>query len=128
MIKIPFFRFSVTIEPGRSLLQFVTTNCLIGTFGIEVDAIEGFRGIYSIFIGGGEEIGSAIEVGAFQVVGKKSYYLTNTCLGEFKNITPYIINNKHTLNNHKYAAGAHHKVLVLGFLLKLSAMSGCRRQ
>ena len=25
-IKIPFFRVSVTIEPGRSLLQFVTTN------------------------------------------------------------------------------------------------------
>ena len=28
-IKIPFLRVSVTIEPGRSLLQFVTTNCLI---------------------------------------------------------------------------------------------------
>ena len=28
-IKIPFFRVLVTIEPGRSLLQFVTTNCLI---------------------------------------------------------------------------------------------------
>ena len=28
-IKIQFFRISVTIEPGRSLLQFVTTNCLI---------------------------------------------------------------------------------------------------
>ena len=28
-VKIPFFRVSVTIEPGRSLLQFVTTNCLI---------------------------------------------------------------------------------------------------
>ena len=28
-IKIPFFRVSVTIEPGRSLLQFVTTNYLI---------------------------------------------------------------------------------------------------
>ena len=27
-IKIPFFRDSVTIEPGRSSLQFVTTNCL----------------------------------------------------------------------------------------------------
>ena len=31
-IKIPFFRVSVTIEPGRSLLQFVTTNCLISRF------------------------------------------------------------------------------------------------
>jgi len=30
-IKIPFFRVPVTIEPGRSLLQFVTTNCLILT-------------------------------------------------------------------------------------------------
>ena len=30
-IQIPFFRVSVTIEPGRSLLQFVTTNCLILT-------------------------------------------------------------------------------------------------
>ena len=28
-IKILFFRVSFTIEPGRSLLQFVTTNCLI---------------------------------------------------------------------------------------------------
>ena len=28
-IKIPFFRASVIIEPGRSLPQFVTTNCLI---------------------------------------------------------------------------------------------------
>ena len=27
-IKIPFFRVLVTMEPGRSLLQFVTTNCL----------------------------------------------------------------------------------------------------
>ena len=26
--KISFFRVLVTIEPGRSLLQFVTTNCL----------------------------------------------------------------------------------------------------
>ena len=28
-IKIPFFRVLGTIEPDRSLLQFVTTNCLI---------------------------------------------------------------------------------------------------
>jgi len=27
--KIPFFRVLVTIEPGHSLLQFVTTNCLM---------------------------------------------------------------------------------------------------
>ena len=27
-IEILLFRVSVTIEPGRSLLQFVTTNCL----------------------------------------------------------------------------------------------------
>ena len=27
-IKIQFFRVLVTIEPDRSLLQFVTTNCL----------------------------------------------------------------------------------------------------
>ena len=27
-IKIPFFKVLVPIEPGRSLLQFVTTNCL----------------------------------------------------------------------------------------------------
>ena len=30
-IKIPFFRVLVTIEPGRSLLQFVITNYLIET-------------------------------------------------------------------------------------------------
>ena len=28
-IKIPFFKVSVTIEPGHCLLQFVTTNCLM---------------------------------------------------------------------------------------------------
>ena len=28
-IKTPFFRILFTIEPGRSLLQFVTTNCLM---------------------------------------------------------------------------------------------------
>ena len=28
-IKIPFFKVLVTIELGRSLLQFVTTNCSI---------------------------------------------------------------------------------------------------
>ena len=28
-IKTQFFRVLVTIEPDRSLLQFVTTNCLI---------------------------------------------------------------------------------------------------
>ena len=29
-IQVPFFRVSVTIEPGHSLLQqFVTTNCFI---------------------------------------------------------------------------------------------------
>ena len=27
--KIPFFRVLVIIEPGRSLINFVTTNCLI---------------------------------------------------------------------------------------------------
>ena len=32
-VKIPFFRVSVAIEPGRSLLQFVTTNCLIISTG-----------------------------------------------------------------------------------------------
>ena len=32
-IKILFFRVSVTIEPGRSLLQFFTMNCLIRQFG-----------------------------------------------------------------------------------------------
>ena len=31
-IKIPFFLVLVTIEPGRSLLQFVTTKCLIFAF------------------------------------------------------------------------------------------------
>ena len=30
-IKIQFFRVLVTIEPDRSLLQFVTTNCLTTT-------------------------------------------------------------------------------------------------
>ena len=36
------------------------------------------------------------------MVVKKSNYLTNKLLGGFKNITQHIINNKYTLNNHKY--------------------------
>ena len=37
-IKIPFFRVLFTIEPGRFLLQFVTTNCLIFVFwGLIID-------------------------------------------------------------------------------------------
>ena len=28
-VRCPFFWVLVTIEPGRTLLQFVTTNCLI---------------------------------------------------------------------------------------------------
>ena len=35
-IKIPSFRVSVTIEPGRSLLLFVTANCLISHFKIAI--------------------------------------------------------------------------------------------
>ena len=31
-VEIPLFTVSVTIEPGRSLLQFVTTNCLKNVF------------------------------------------------------------------------------------------------
>ena len=34
-MKIPFFRVFVNIEPGRSLLQFVTTNCLIRTDSLD---------------------------------------------------------------------------------------------
>jgi len=30
-IKIPFLRVSVTIEPSHSLLQFVSTKCLIAS-------------------------------------------------------------------------------------------------
>ena len=33
-IEIPISTVSVTIEPGRSLLQFVTTNCLIHLSGL----------------------------------------------------------------------------------------------
>ena len=35
-IKIQIFRVLVTIEPGRSLLQLVTTNCLI-CFAIKIN-------------------------------------------------------------------------------------------
>ena len=34
-IKIKFFTVLVTIEPGRSLLQFVTTNCLKNAFFVK---------------------------------------------------------------------------------------------
>jgi hypothetical protein len=56
---------------------------------------------YNIFIGGRGR-GVAIGVGAIQAVVKKSNYLRNMLLGEFKNIAQYIISNKHTLNNHEY--------------------------
>ena len=42
-IKIPFCRVLVTIEPGRSLLLFVTTNCLKN----RVVLTSGLRGIGS---------------------------------------------------------------------------------
>ena len=29
-VKVLFFRVSVTVEPGRSLLEYVTRNCLMG--------------------------------------------------------------------------------------------------
>ena len=40
-IKIQFFRVLVTIEPGRSLLQFVITNCLT-TLTVISFLIQGF--------------------------------------------------------------------------------------
>ena len=43
-IKIPFFRILVNIEPGRSLLQFVTTNCLILVILKWVALISAFSG------------------------------------------------------------------------------------
>ena len=58
------------------------------------------RRSYNIFNWGGARHGT-IEVGAIQAVVKNNNYLTNTLLGEFKNITQYIINNKHILKNHK---------------------------
>ena len=43
-IKIPFFRVLVTIQPGCSLLQFVTTNCLIVAYLLENVRIPGLMG------------------------------------------------------------------------------------
>ena len=46
-IKIPFFRVSVTIEPSRFLLQFVTTNCLISAWhSKKISSKERFVDIY----------------------------------------------------------------------------------
>ena len=55
------------------------------------DLITLFQGrgaatVFYFFFGGGAK-GDAIEVGTIQAVVKKSSYLTNTLLGEFKNIT-----------------------------------------
>ena len=49
-IKIPFFRILVTIEPGRSLLQFVTTNFLNSAYAkrLRGNGIENFPAISSI--------------------------------------------------------------------------------
>ena len=50
-IKIQFFRVLVTIEPGRSLLQFVTTNCLIFVVEVYLNfcAFLSCSFIYSVF-------------------------------------------------------------------------------
>ena len=39
-IKIQFFRLLVTIEPDRSLLQFVTTNCLKNEFNLTQNPVN----------------------------------------------------------------------------------------
>ena len=39
-IKFLFFRVLVTIEPGHSLLQFFTTNCLKGNRGHPVLSLQ----------------------------------------------------------------------------------------
>ena len=41
-IKIQFFSVLVTIEPGHSLLQFFTTNCLIRKLGAGKTLNQGF--------------------------------------------------------------------------------------
>ena len=46
-IKIPFFRVLVTIEPSRSLLQLVTTNCLILT-SVAILLIHSSRGMHIV--------------------------------------------------------------------------------
>ena len=57
-IKIQFFRVLVTIEPDRSLLQFVTTNCL--TKGNDLQPFSG-----GLLVGGGVII---FKVGLFSNV------------------------------------------------------------
>ena len=49
-IKILFFRVLVTIQPGRSLLQFVTTNCLIWNLGSRSRALTMVLSLYGINI------------------------------------------------------------------------------
>ena len=44
----PFFRVLITIEPGRSLLQFVITNCLIPR--ILQTRIFDYMAIHSVFL------------------------------------------------------------------------------
>ena len=48
-INIPFFfRVLATIEPGRSLLQFVTRNCLIGANLQQLGPYTGSQGARAI--------------------------------------------------------------------------------
>ena len=57
-IKIPFFRVLVTIEPGRSLLQFVTTNCLISANILATKPKIYVEGLFSLlFFHGGNCFG-----------------------------------------------------------------------
>ena len=49
--KIPFFKVLVTIEPGRSLLQFVTTNCLMTRYLVRGHALPyHFRKRWFVFL------------------------------------------------------------------------------
>ena len=49
-IKIQFFRVLVTIEPGRSLLQFVTTNCLINVTSCAIQLDSELNPVYVLTV------------------------------------------------------------------------------
>ena len=65
-IKIQFFRVLVTIEPDRSLLQFVTANCLIELSIVKARRLQCFISCYlfsrdtSYGMGGGINFGGGL--------------------------------------------------------------------
>ena len=79
-IKFPLFRVSVTIQPGSSLLQFVTTNCVI------ILAIGKYTSIFQRdFLGGGLGVYMEASFHGRMFCGERNFPWRSWLLTLFKN-------------------------------------------